>query len=104
MLPIDLVLRGVIAKGTLEATDHRGRRHVIGDGTDPKVSIRITDRWFAAKLAFSPSMTIGEGYMDGTLTINNSSTIYGSLEVLLINVGGGGYPLINRIFMTLDSL
>ena len=104
MLPIDFVFRRVIAKGTLEVTDHRGRLHVIGDGTDPKTSIRITDPWFAVKLAISPSLTIGEGYMDGTLTINNGGTIYDFLEVLLINVGGGGYPLINRIFMALDSL
>ena len=60
MLPIDFVLRRIIAKGTLEVTDHRGQRHVIGDGTDPKVSIRITDKWFATKLALSPSVTIGE--------------------------------------------
>ena len=104
MLPIDFVFRRVIVKGTLEVTDPRGRRHVIGDGTGPKVSIRITDKWFATKLALSPSMTIGEGYMDGTLTIENGGTIYDFLEVLLNNIGGDGYPLINRIFMALDGL
>ncbi|MBT4118855.1 MAG: class I SAM-dependent methyltransferase [Rhodospirillaceae bacterium] len=104
MLPIDFVLRRIIAKGTLEVTDHRGRRHVIGDGTDPKVSIRITDKWFATKLALSPSVTIGESYMDGTLKLTNDASIYNFLEILLMNVGGGDYPLINRIFMALDTM
>ena len=80
MLPIDFVLRRIIAKGTLEVTDHRGRRHVIGDGTDPKVSIRITDKWFATKLALSPSVTIGESYMDGTLKLTNDASIYNFLD------------------------
>ena len=104
MLPIDFVLRRIIAKGTLEVTDHRGQRHVIGDGTDPKVSIRITDKWFATKLALSPSVTIGESYMDGTLKLTNDASIYNFLEILLMNVGGGDYPLINRIFMALDTM
>jgi cyclopropane-fatty-acyl-phospholipid synthase len=104
MLPVDFVLRRVVARGTLEVTDHRGRRHVIGDGGDPKVSIRILDRWFATKLALSPSMTLGESYMNGSLIIEKGGRIYDLLEILRFNVGDAGYPLINRIFMAMDKL
>ncbi|MFP6733461.1 MAG: cyclopropane-fatty-acyl-phospholipid synthase family protein [Rhodospirillales bacterium] len=104
MVPIDFVFRRIVAKGTLEVTDPGGRCHVFGDGTAPKVSIRVHDRWFAIKLAISPSMAIGEGYMYGTLTVENGGRIYDFLELLLRNVSNAGFPRINRFFMAMDTL
>ena len=104
MVPIDFVFRRIVAKGTLEVTDPGGRCHVFGDGTAPKVSIRVHDRWFAIKLAISPSMAIGEGYMYGRLTVENGGRIYDFLELLLRNVSDAGFPLINRFFMAMDTL
>ncbi|MAF48756.1 MAG: cyclopropane-fatty-acyl-phospholipid synthase family protein [Rhodospirillales bacterium] len=104
MFLVGLLLRQIIQKGTLEIIDAGGRLHRFGDGTDPKVTIRAHKRLFPWRLAFSPSMTLGESYMDGSLTVENGGHISDFLALISENVGNAGYPKFNKFFMAVDTL
>ena len=83
---LDRFLNRLVRKGRLTLTDHRGKVSTFGDGDGPSVSIRFNKPDVARKLALSPSMTLGEGYMDGDIEIL-SGDIYGVFELLGANLG-----------------
>ena len=66
------LLARFIRFGRLTVVDADGRRHEFGgppiEGI-PCVTIRLHDRRLHSRLAFHPSLSVGEAYMDGTLTI-----------------------------------
>jgi cyclopropane-fatty-acyl-phospholipid synthase len=72
-VPIEAFLRGLIRRGTLEATLPGGRRVVAGDGGEPRVAITITDHLTAARIVANPSLAVGEAYADGRLTVDRGS-------------------------------
>ncbi len=51
--------------------DAKGRKHEMGDGGAPRVTIRIHDPLTQWKLAVNPALYVGEAYMDGTLTVEH---------------------------------
>ncbi len=85
---LDRFLKRLVRKGRLTLTDHQGKVSSYGDGDGPSVSIRFNKPDVARKLALSPSMTLGEGYMDGDIEIL-SGDIYGVFELLGANLGKG---------------
>ena len=64
-----LLLRSVVHKGSLKLTTADGKTRVYGDGTEPRVAIKLHRRSLAWSLGFDPDLRIGEAYTDGTLTI-----------------------------------
>jgi cyclopropane-fatty-acyl-phospholipid synthase len=76
-------LRRLVRYGHLTVVDASGRSHVFGglplDGLRP-VGIRLHDRRLEWALPMRPALTVGEGYMDGTLTIE-SGTLYDFLAL-----------------------
>ena len=63
------ILKGLIRHGSLTVIDWRGRRESYGDGSNPKVSIRIHDSSTGWKLLLDPELELGEAWMDGRLTV-----------------------------------
>ena len=72
-----LLLKRVVAVGTLTVIDTHGKTHVFGGAPGPKVSIRLHDKALHHRLLFSPKLSVGESYMNGTLTIEEGE---GKLE------------------------
>lgn len=79
-------LRPLIRKGTLTITDANGRTHVFeGPEEGPRAAVRLHDRSLHWKLLVNPKLYVGEGYMDGGLTIEEG-TLYDFLDLAGLNI------------------
>jgi cyclopropane-fatty-acyl-phospholipid synthase len=74
------LLNKLIRSGSVTLIDARGRAHLFGDNSAPKVTIRIHDQVVLWKLGLNPALYLGEAYMDGTLTIEEGS-LYDFLDL-----------------------
>jgi len=79
------MLKGVYKKGTLIVIDPEGRAHAYGDGTAPRITIRVHDRGLTKALLRDSSLAIGEAFMDGALTIEDGD-IYDFLDLGMRNM------------------
>jgi cyclopropane-fatty-acyl-phospholipid synthase len=70
----------LIRSGSLTLIDAQGNASEAGDGTDPKVTIRIHDQPTQWKMGVNPQLYTGEAYMDGKLTIEEG-TLYDFLDL-----------------------
>lgn len=84
MLPLKLLLGRLIKEGTLTVTDAKGRVHSFGTAPGPTVAIRLHDARLPWRMLRKPELTVGEAYMDGTLTIE-SGDILDFLTLVAIN-------------------
>lgn len=82
---LDRMLSNLIGSGTLTLTlpDGTSLRH--GDGGPPEVTVRLHEADLPRKLVLHPDLALGEGYMEGTLTIDDDD-LHGMLTLLLMNV------------------
>ena len=80
----DRMIRSLLRHGTLDVTMPSGRRERYGDGTGTPVAIHLHDTAMPRRLIISPEMGLGEGYMDGDLTIEGDD-LHGLLALLLSN-------------------
>ena len=88
------MLKSFVRKGTLRVIDPRGKVHVFEGTAGPEVTMRLRDKDLPRKIFFTPEMGVGEGYMDGTLTFEDGSTLYDFLYLFSINrLSLGSYPL-----------
>ncbi|MEJ0069992.1 MAG: cyclopropane-fatty-acyl-phospholipid synthase family protein [Pseudomonadota bacterium] len=79
------LLKQLIREGTLEIIGADGRtRHCVGTTPGLNVTIRIHDRKLERRMFWNPRLAIGEGYMEGKLTIEHG-TLYDFLDLLAIN-------------------
>jgi cyclopropane-fatty-acyl-phospholipid synthase len=78
------VFRSIIKTGSLCVIDSAGRRHLLGDGTPPRSTIRLGSRRLDYSLALNPGLLVGEAYMDGKLTVEEG-TLYDFLEIAAQN-------------------
>ncbi|MEX0815019.1 MAG: class I SAM-dependent methyltransferase, partial [Dongiaceae bacterium] len=86
-------LRRFIRTGSLRLIDADGRGHVFGDGGTPRSAIRLHDRRLHTRLALDPGLSVGEAYMDGTLTVEEG-TLYDFLDLAARNFDNlGRHPL-----------
>jgi cyclopropane-fatty-acyl-phospholipid synthase len=83
------ILRSIIRSGSLGLTDAAGRTQLIGDGSPPVATIRLTARGLGYTLALDPALAIAEAFMDGGLVVEQGS-LYEFLALLARNVGGAG--------------
>lgn len=73
MRPLSFLLEHLITRGTLRVIDCAGKCHVFSGQEGSCVTIRLHDRSLYWRLFFTPRLTVGEAYMDGTLTIEDAS-------------------------------
>ena len=84
---IGRLLEELVHEGQLTVVDAAGRLHrFYGKRKGPKVVVRFHDRFLPFKLFVSPSVALGEAYMDGRLTIE-VGTIRDFLKVVTSNLG-----------------
>jgi cyclopropane-fatty-acyl-phospholipid synthase len=86
MFLLEKLLRPVIKRGTLRVIDAGGTMHVFGAGA-PEVTVRLHDRALPLRIVLNPDLYTPEGYMDGTLTIENGGTIHDFLYLFSLNRG-----------------
>ncbi len=82
---LSILLRRMIRVGTLKVIDANGNRHVFSGDPGPEVTIRLHSRALHHKLYLNPDLSVGEAYMDGTLTIEEG-TLSDFVEVAARNL------------------
>jgi cyclopropane-fatty-acyl-phospholipid synthase len=85
MKPFVTFFRLVIRTGHLAVIDAEGRRHTFGDGTGKPAVMRLLDKSLHRRLAYRPSLAVGEGYMDGTLVPDEGTSLQDLLTLLMHN-------------------
>jgi cyclopropane-fatty-acyl-phospholipid synthase len=78
------LLKYIVRTGSLRLVDGAGRAHQIGDGGPPQCTIRVARRGLDYTLALNPALSVGEAYVNGTLTIEDG-TLYDFLEIAAQN-------------------
>lgn len=78
------VLARTVQKGSLCLIDASGHRHRVGDGSPSSGTIRLLSRRVELAMLVRPTLALGEGYMDGSVKIEDGS-IYDVLAVLARN-------------------
>ena len=79
------LLRHLVRRGTLVVIDHRGAVHRFSGEPGPTMTMRLHDPTLERRLFFRPRLALGEGFMDGTLTIEDAS-IYDFLHFMVWNI------------------
>ncbi|MCZ0814150.1 MAG: class I SAM-dependent methyltransferase [Pseudomonadota bacterium] len=80
------MMRRVIRRGHITLIDARGRRHEIkGQIPGAHVTVRLHDASRHWSLLFNPQLTLGEAYMDGTLTVEDGD-VAGLLAIVMQNI------------------
>ncbi len=79
------LLRHLIRRGTLRVIDAGGAVHSFSGEAGPTVTIKLHDRAVEWRLAANPRLALGEGFMDGTLTVEDAG-IYDLLDLLAANI------------------
>lgn len=93
MFLLSHMFRRFVRVGSLTVIDARGRRHVFAGTPGPAVTMQLHDPALHHKLFFSPDLSMGEAYMDGTLTFEQG-TLYDFLHLFNLNrLSLGSYPL-----------
>lgn len=79
-----LLLRKIIATGSLRLTDHSGATETLGDGSGPPVAIRFIDEEAEKAVAEDPTLKLGEMYMEGRMLLEEGD-IYDFLALVKSN-------------------
>ena len=74
------LLRKLVRTGDLEVETADGAKQVYGDGSGPRLGVRLADRAAEWELLLNPTLTLGELYMDGRLTVTEGD-LYDVLEL-----------------------
>ncbi len=72
---LDKMLKRLIRKDQLIITDHKGKEHAYGPGSNAPIRIRLTHRKAARHIATYPQVGTGEAYMWGWLEIEEPHDI-----------------------------
>ena len=79
------VLARFIRIGRLSVVDASGRRHVFEGSAGPAATIRLHDPALHWKLLLKPRLLIPEAFVAGTLTVEEGSSLYDFIDVLVAN-------------------
>lgn len=96
-------LKPLMKTGTLTIIDHAGETHVCGDGGAPNVTVRFKDPSLGTKLFLDPALHAGEGYMNGTLVVENAD-LYAMLSLVMSNLAGYHGHWLARSMKTAERL
>ncbi len=89
---LDQFLTRFIKTGTLDVSFPDGTRRRYGNGRAPAVEVRLTDPSLLRRMVLDPDLALGEGYMEGGLTIAGDD-LRGLMTLALRNLqqqGTGG--------------
>lgn len=100
---LDRVLQGFITRGTLKITFPDGNRRTYGDATAPEAHITLHDTSLLPRLVKNPEMAFGEGYMDGTLAIDEGG-LENAMRIAIRCAANGSLPILQRIQETIGFM
>ncbi|HXE17344.1 MAG TPA: cyclopropane-fatty-acyl-phospholipid synthase family protein [Stellaceae bacterium] len=83
------ILKRFVREGSLRVIDAAGRSHAVGDGTQPRTTIRLTSKRLEYTLILNPSLSVGEAFMEGSLRVEDG-TLYDFLDVVARNFDNVG--------------
>lgn len=89
---LDHLLKTLFSSGTLRLYYPDGRRKTYGDGTAPVITLHLLAADLPRRIVCNPDLAVGEGYMEGDLTIDGDD-LHGFLGLVLSNLAAG-----NRIW------
>src|SRR5690349_308724 len=84
---LEAVFSAYVKSGTLEVVTAERQRLTFGDGEEPKVVIRFSDRTAELALLWDPDMKLGELFVDGRLIVEQGS-IYDLITLLMRDTRG----------------
>ncbi len=87
---LDRMLRAFVRTGALEIDYPDGTRRRYGPGEDP-IRLKLADETLVRRLCLNTEVTVGEAYMDGTLTIEGDD-LRGFLDLATRNRAIAGEP------------
>ena len=90
-------------RGTLVIIDHTGCQHDVGTGGDPTVTVTFHDSGLGTKLFINPALYAGEGYMNGTLTIEDGD-LFDMLDLVMANIGTAHGHWAGRMLKSIERL
>ena len=82
---LDRFLDHIVQIGDLQVKMPDGSQHRYGNGASPRIGITFHDPSLPARIIYNPELAVGEGYMDGGLTIE-SDDLYGFLTLAITNL------------------
>lgn len=85
MKMLDTMLKRLIQIGTLKLIDSQNKTYLYGDRQHPTVIVRLKNKHIENQLLWQPELAIGEGYMRGTLSIEQG-TLYDLLDLCTQNI------------------
>ena len=88
----DNLIRGLVVNGRLTVTYPDGTAQTYGDGTGVEESIQFHDPKILRQLVTNPELAMGEGYMQGRITIGGDR-LEELLKLLIHNRAQGKMPV-----------
>ncbi|MGY6409466.1 MAG: class I SAM-dependent methyltransferase [Alkalilacustris sp.] len=85
---LDHGLRALLVEGDLVVHLPDGSRREYGDGTGGRVEVRVADPGLLPRLVLNPALAVGEGYMEGGLTVAGDD-LHGLTGLAIRNLSAG---------------
>ncbi|MDP1576690.1 MAG: class I SAM-dependent methyltransferase, partial [Cypionkella sp.] len=85
---LNRMLAQLIRQGTLILYFPDGKIQSHGNGKAPSVTVRVLDADLVGRLVRNPDLTLGEAYVEGSLTIDGDD-LRGLLALVIANTKGG---------------
>jgi cyclopropane-fatty-acyl-phospholipid synthase len=80
-----VLLKRFIHTGSIHLVDVAGKEQLFGNGEEPRCTVRLHKKSLGTKLAFRPSLSFPEAFMDGSLTIEQGD-LFDLLEIIARNL------------------
>jgi len=96
-------LKRFVKIGTLNLIDKCGKNHCYSATQTPKITIQLHSKSLERRLYHSPILALGEGYMEGHITIEKGD-IYDFLAFCAVNLQKFNPPLVEKLTDQLSSL
>ncbi len=94
-----ILMQRLIKNGTVHVIDHLdNKRSYIGSTATPEITMRFHSPQIATRLMLNPDLAMGEGYMNGEITVEGGS-IYDLLYVLAENINGKSFSIAHEIYL-----
>lgn len=89
---LDYILKPFVQIGTLRIIDSRGKMHVYSGRRGLDITLRLHNKHIERQLLWQPELALGEGYMNGTITVE-AGTLYDLLDLCTQNLVLNSYEL-----------
>lgn len=78
------LLKSTFRTQAIRLIDVKGREHIVGDGSKPRCTLRLTKASLDYTLLFNPGLSVAEAFLDGDIVIEDG-TLFDFMEVAAIN-------------------